>query len=98
MARTKAGLGSGIQLSDLLSASLLGRVYPPEMVHAVLEDLGIDPARAVDNVAEHGNTSGATVAIALDEARRSGRIGAGSRVLLTSVGAGYTFGAALHTF
>ena len=68
------------------------------MVHAVLEDLGIDPARAVDNVAEHGNTSGATVAIALDEARRSGRIGAGSRVLLTSVGAGYTFGAALHTF
>jgi len=68
------------------------------MVKAVLEDLGIDPARAVDNVAEHGNTSGATVPIALDEALRDGRLGPGKRALLTSVGAGYTFGAVLHDF
>ena len=68
------------------------------MVRAVLEDLGIDPAKAVNDVAEHGNTSGATVAIALDEALRDGRLGPGKRALLTSVGAGYTFGAALHDF
>ncbi len=68
------------------------------MVEAVLADLGIDPARAVNNVAEHGNTSGATVPIALDEALGEGRLGPGKRALLTSVGAGYTFGAAWHDF
>ena len=68
------------------------------MVRRVLEELGIDPSKAIDNVEHHGNTSGATVPIALDEARRAGRIEAGSLVLLTSVGAGYTFGAALHRF
>lgn len=68
------------------------------MVQAVLEDLGIERERAVDNVARHGNTSGATVPIALDEALRDGRLGPGKRALMTSVGAGYTFGAVLHDF
>lgn len=68
------------------------------MVQAVLDDLGIDPARAVNNVEHHGNTSGATVPIALDEALRAGRIGPGANVLLTAVGAGYTFGATVHRF
>jgi 3-oxoacyl-[acyl-carrier-protein] synthase-3 len=68
------------------------------MVEAVLDDLGIPPGKAVNNVAYHGNTAGATVPIALAEAMEEGRIGHGSRVLLTSVGAGYTFGAAVHRF
>lgn len=68
------------------------------MVQAVLDDLGLPPERAVKDVAHHGNTSGATVPIALAEALDSGRIRAGSRVLLTAVGAGYTFGAAVHQF
>jgi len=36
MARTKAVLGAGVRLSDHLSASLLGRVYPMELIHQVL--------------------------------------------------------------
>ncbi len=68
------------------------------MVQAVLDDLHIEPARAVNEVARHGNTSGATVPIALDEARRAGRVRPGDLVLLTAVGAGYTFGAALYRF
>ena len=68
------------------------------MVGAVLDDLGIAREKAIDNVAHHGNTSGATVPIALAEARAAGRTPPGSLVLLTSVGAGYTFGAALHRF
>lgn len=68
------------------------------MVQAVLDDLGIPADRAVNDVAHHGNTSGATVPIALAEALDSGRIHAGSKVLLTAVGAGYTFGAAVHQF
>lgn len=68
------------------------------MVRAVHYDLGIDHERAVDNVEHHGNTSGATVPIALAEAFEAGRIRPGAKVLLTAVGAGYTFGAAIHQF
>lgn len=68
------------------------------LVREIVADLGVDPARAIDDVASHGNTSGATVPIALAEARASGRIREGSLVLMTSVGAGWTFGAALHRF
>lgn len=87
---------NGVALADVdLFITHQGNAF---MVRRVLEDLGIDPQKAVDNVEHHGNTSGATVPIALDEARRAGRLHAGSLVLLTSVGAGYTFGAALHRF
>ena len=68
------------------------------MVRMVLDELGIPRAKGVDNIADHGNTSGATVPIALAEAWESGRIGRGANVLMTSVGAGYTFGAAIHRF
>ncbi len=47
------------------------------------------------NVERIGNVSGATCAIALDQALRSGRARAGMRVLLLAAGAGYTAGAAL---
>jgi 3-oxoacyl-[acyl-carrier-protein] synthase-3 len=65
------------------------------MVEEVLVDLGIPPQRAMNSIAQHGNTSGATVPMALAEAIEQGRLVAGQRVLLTSVGAGYTFGAAI---
>ncbi len=47
------------------------------------------------NVDRIGNVSGATVAIGLDEALRSGRARAGAKILLLAAGAGYTAGAAL---
>jgi 3-oxoacyl-[acyl-carrier-protein] synthase-3 len=47
------------------------------------------------NVEHTGNVSGATCAIALDEALTTGRIRAGNRVLLIAAGAGYTAGSAL---
>jgi hypothetical protein len=45
MARTKAVLGPGARLSDYLSASLLARVYPPELVHEVLNEHGVNSQR-----------------------------------------------------
>ena len=45
MARSKAGLGPGARLSDYLSASLLARVYPPELVHQVLDEHGVNSQR-----------------------------------------------------
>ena len=45
MARTKAELGAGARLSDYLSASLLARVYSPELVHQVLDEHGVNSQR-----------------------------------------------------
>ena len=45
MARTKANLGSGARLSDYLGASLLARVYPPELVHGVLDEHAVSSQR-----------------------------------------------------
>ena len=62
---------------------------------AVAERLGIDPSRAVIDVEQVGNTSAASIPIALDRAWRAGRIPPGALVLLTSFGAGLAWGANL---
>ena len=62
---------------------------------AVAERLGIDADRAVVDVAAVGNTSAASIPIALDRAWRAGRIGEGDLVLMTSFGAGLAWGANL---
>ena len=47
MARTKSvlGAGAGARLSDYLSASLLARVYPPDLVHQALNEHGVNSQR-----------------------------------------------------
>jgi len=62
---------------------------------AVSERLGITGDRAVVDVADVGNTSAASIPIALDRAWRAGRIHDGDLVLLTSFGAGLAWGANL---
>ena len=57
--------------------------------------LGIDPARVVSTVAEHGNTSAASVPLALSQAVSDGRIKRGQLVLMEAMGGGFTWGAAL---
>ncbi len=57
--------------------------------------LGIPPARVVSTVATHGNTSAASVPLALDAAVKDGRIKRGQTVLLEAMGGGFTWGAAL---
>lgn len=57
--------------------------------------LDLPEERVVDCIAELGNTSAASVPLALDYARADGRLVAGSRVLLCAVGSGFIWGAAL---
>jgi 3-oxoacyl-[acyl-carrier-protein] synthase III len=57
--------------------------------------LGIDPAKVISTVAEHGNTSAASVPLALVTAVRDGRIKRGNLVMLEAMGGGFTWGAAL---
>jgi 3-oxoacyl-[acyl-carrier-protein] synthase III len=68
------------------------------LIHLVAEAMGVAPEAVVNEVANHGNTAGASVAIVLDELIRSARIKPGSTVLLSAVGAGLTFAAAVHRF
>jgi 3-oxoacyl-[acyl-carrier-protein] synthase III len=62
---------------------------------AVAERLGVPAERSVIDVAEVGNTSAASIPIALDRAWRARRIHEGDLVLFTSFGAGLTWGATL---
>ena len=57
--------------------------------------LKLPAERVVVTVAEHGNTSAASIPLALDVAVRSGQIQRGQRLLLEGVGGGFTWGAAL---
>jgi 3-oxoacyl-[acyl-carrier-protein] synthase-3 len=60
---------------------------------AVAERLHIPPEKAVIDVAEVGNTSAASIPIAMDRAYRAGRMHPGDLVVCTSFGAGLTWGA-----
>ena len=68
------------------------------IMEATAKKLGIDRDRVIITVDRHGNTSAASVPLALDEAVRDGRIRRGQRVLLEGVGGGFTWGAALLEF
>jgi 3-oxoacyl-[acyl-carrier-protein] synthase-3 len=57
--------------------------------------LGIDPAKVVITVETHGNTSAASIPLALDVAVKDGRIERGDLVLLEAMGGGFTWGSTL---
>src|SRR5438128_5274146 len=59
---------------------------------AVASRLGVPEEKVYSNIAEHGNTSSASIPIAMDECIESGRITEGSLVLLTAFGGGVTWG------
>jgi 3-oxoacyl-[acyl-carrier-protein] synthase-3 len=63
------------------------------IIEATAEHAGIPPERTYVNVDRYGNTSSASIPIALDEARREGRLRPGMHVLLVTFGAGFTWGA-----
>jgi 3-oxoacyl-[acyl-carrier-protein] synthase-3 len=65
------------------------------IVDAVGERLGATPGQLFVNVNRYGNTSAASVAIALDEAVTSGKVQRGDLILLIVFGAGLTWGAAV---
>ena len=63
------------------------------ILSAVGERLGLAPERVVDCIAEYGNTSAATLPLALAFSEREGLLAPGDRVLLGAFGAGFTWGA-----
>lgn len=65
------------------------------ILEAVAKRLGIMPGKVVSTVAEHGNTSAASVPLAFDVAVKDGRIQRGHLCLLEALGGGLTWGSAL---
>jgi 3-oxoacyl-[acyl-carrier-protein] synthase-3 len=65
------------------------------IIQSATEKLGVDPAKVIINIERFGNTTAATIPLALNDAVCSGRLKKGDLVLLASVGAGFTVGAVL---
>ena len=65
------------------------------IMEATAKKLGLSMDNVVVTVAHHGNTSAASIPLALDTAVRDGRIKAGQNILLEAVGGGFTWGAVL---
>jgi len=67
------------------------------ILDATARKIGLPHEKLVVTVDHHGNTSAASVPLALDEFVRAGKIRAGHRVLMQGVGGGFTWGATLAT-
>ena len=68
------------------------------IIHGVAERLGIGAERVVTNLVDVGNTVAASIPLALADAHDAGRLAAGQRVLVTSIGAGLAWGSAVLTW
>ncbi len=68
------------------------------IIQATAKRLGLPMEKVVTTVDRHGNTSAASIPLALDLAVRDGRIRPGQRVIVEGVGGGFTWGAALIDF
>ena len=65
------------------------------IITASAEKLGIAPEKVVITVDRHGNTSAASIPLALDAACKDGRIRKGDLVMIEAIGGGFTWGSAL---
>jgi 3-oxoacyl-[acyl-carrier-protein] synthase III len=89
----KALFKAGLQVLDV--DWLILHQANQRIMDAVADRLGLPPERIVSNVAEYGNTSAASIPIALNAAVRSGKIKAGDTIATSGFGAGLSWGAAI---
>jgi 3-oxoacyl-[acyl-carrier-protein] synthase III len=87
---------AGVQTSEI--DWLIPHQANIRIIEATGKKLRVDRDKVIVTVDRHGNTSAASVPLALDEAVRDGRIQRGQKVLLEGVGGGFTWGAALLEF
>ena len=77
-------------ISLLVAHQANGRI-----LDAAAERLGLPPEKVVKNIDKYGNTTGATIPLALADAQEQGRLKPGDLILMASVGAGLTVGSCL---
>ncbi len=86
----------GMQIADI--DWLIPHQANVRILDATAKRLGLPAEKLVVTVDRHGNTSAASVPLALDLALRDGRIKRGDKVMLQGVGGGFTWGASLVEF
>ncbi|HJU28428.1 MAG TPA: beta-ketoacyl-ACP synthase III [Candidatus Binataceae bacterium] len=84
---------AGVRLEDI--ALIVPHQANLRIINAVAQRLGLPPEKVFTNVDRYGNTSAASVPIALDEALEAKRIGDNDLVMLNACGGGLTWGANL---
>jgi 3-oxoacyl-[acyl-carrier-protein] synthase III len=84
---------NNVQVSDL--KRFIPHQANKRIIQACAERLGLTDEQVVINIDRYGNTTAATIPLAMDTARTSNRLNKGDVVLVASVGAGFTVGAAL---
>ena len=82
---------AGLELDDI--GLFVYHQANARILTAVGERLGVDPERVVDCIDRFGNTSSATLPIAMADARERGLLEPGMNVVLAAFGAGFTWGA-----
>ncbi|MBI3189233.1 MAG: 3-oxoacyl-ACP synthase, partial [Ignavibacteriales bacterium] len=65
------------------------------IIDACRERMGLDPSKVMINIDRYGNTTAATIPLCLSEWWQAGKLKRGQKVVLSSFGAGYTWGAVL---
>jgi len=65
------------------------------IINSAVEDLGIDPAKVFNNLDRFGNTSSASIPLAMDHAREKGLIQPGQHILFSGFGGGLAWGTVL---
>ena len=97
--RQRAGGGGHLVAQPAHGAVRVGAFVPHQanmrIIKAISDRLGGDPSQYFVNLDRYGNTSAASVIVALDEASRSGRLKQGDLVLLVAFGGGFVWGASL---
>lgn len=85
---------AGLSLEDI--DLLIPHQANVRIIDATARRLGLDPAQVFVNIASYGNTSSATIPIAVTEALEEGRIRPGSTLVFAAFGGGFTWAAAVY--
>jgi 3-oxoacyl-[acyl-carrier-protein] synthase-3 len=83
---------SGQKVEDL--SLLLAHQANLRIAEVMQKDLGLRDDQVYNNIMRYGNTTAATIPIALDECVRSGRLKRGDLVVMTAFGSGFMWGSA----
>jgi len=86
---------NGLQVADI--DAYIPHQANVRILDATARKLGLPQEKLVVTVDHHGNTSAASIPLALDEYVRAGKIVRGQRILMEGVGGGFTWGATLAT-
>jgi 3-oxoacyl-[acyl-carrier-protein] synthase-3 len=85
---------AGLELADV--DLLIPHQANVRIIDATARRLSLDPEQVYVNIASYGNTSAATIPIALTEALEEGKVGPGSTLVFAAFGGGFTWAAAVY--